>query len=33
MRFDVARDEMVMRYVPQSRLAEIIEVRATLAQR
>ncbi|GAB3391845.1 hypothetical protein [Massilia agri] len=33
MRFDVERDEMVMRYVPQSRLAEIIEVRATLAQR
>jgi len=33
MRFDVERDEMVMRYVPQSRLAEIIEVRATLAGR
>ncbi len=33
MRFDVERDEMVMRYVPQSRLAAVIEVRATLAQR
>ena len=33
MRFDVERDEMVMRYVPQSRLAEVIEVRATLARR
>jgi hypothetical protein len=33
MRFDVERDEMVMRYVPQARLAGVIEVRATLAQR
>ena len=33
MRFDVERDEMVMRYVPQSRLAEVIEVKATLARR
>ena len=33
MRFDVENDEMLMRYVPQSRLAEVIEVRATLARR
>lgn len=33
MRFDVEHDELVMRYVPQSRLAGVIEVRATLARR
>ncbi|MCD2519223.1 hypothetical protein LQ564_23255 [Massilia sp. G4R7] len=33
MRFDLKNDEMLMRYVPQSRLAEVIEVRATLARR
>ena len=33
MRFDVKRDEMVMRYVPQDRFAGVIEVRATLARR
>ena len=33
MRFNRDRDELVMRYVPQSRLAAVVEVRATLAQR
>lgn len=33
MKFDQDRDELVMRYVPQSRLAAVVEVRAALAQR